>query len=737
MLRIQLVDNDMRIEELDLPEEAIRCLTANGIQRLFPPQEMAIEKGLLNGKSLVVCSPTASGKTLIAEIAALKHVLDLGGKVLYLTPLRALATEKFHDFNGYRDLGIRVALSTGDYDSDDPWLGDYNWIITTNEKADSLLRHRAGWLRSITLVVADEIHLIRDSKRGPTLEMVLAKLRKIGSNLQILALSATIRNAEELAAWLGAELVKTNWRPVTLREGVYFSGEIYFDDDSRIPIPEVYSNPVDNLVVDCLSKKGQVLVFASTRSNAVSYARRLADKVKKFLSREENRYLAEIAREILSVEKNKISETLAEFIRKGVAFHHAGLSHRIRKIIEDSFRTMKLKVICATPTLAAGVNLPARRVVIANYRRYNPELGYFEPIPVLEYKQMAGRAGRPQYDRYGEAVLVARTVDELDYLMENYVYAKPERIYSQMASERVLRTHVLASIASGFANNRYELLRLLKFTFYAYQFRVENLMEVVEDCIEHLYSNNLVKVRDEYLEATPLGQRISQLYIDTETAITIIKGLKSRNKATPFAYLHLMALTPDIPKLHIRRREVEKYEKILEMRAGELLVEEPFGEEDYKIFLSSIKTAKLLEDWINEVSDDQLIVSYDVGPGDIYTITQAAEWLVYSAGELAKELGLYSHVASLLELRQRVKFGVKPELLELTRIKGIGRVRARILYENGYKTPEDLSRATISELSKLPLIGPKLARSIKEYLEGLREEVSVATERELRIEDYF
>ncbi|RLE84756.1 MAG: hypothetical protein DRJ39_02625 [Thermoprotei archaeon] len=398
---------------------------------------------------------------------------------------------------------------------------------------------------------------------------------------------------------------------------------------------------------------------------------------------------------------------------------------------------MKLKVICATPTLAAGVNLPARRVIIADYRRYNPELGFFEPIPVLEYKQMAGRAGRPQYDRYGEAVLIARSIEELDYLMENYVFAKPERIHSQLASEKILRTHVLASIASDYAKTELDLLNLLKLTFYAYQFEIENLQSIIRRNLEYLYSNNLIKLLDGMFESTSLGSRVSQLYIDTDTAILIIKGLKKRPIATPFAYLHLIALTEDIPKLHVRKREVEKYENILELRGGELLIEEPLDEDEYALYLSSIKTAKLLEDWINEVLDDQLIIEYDVGPGDIYSITQTAEWLVYSASELAKETGLYSHIARLLELRQRVKHGVKPELLELIKIRGIGRVRARILYENGFKSIEDLRKASLKELSKLPLIGPKLAKSIKEYIDGAIKEIVIGPTSGESIEDYF
>ena len=727
----------MRVEELNLPESAIRFLLANDIRELFPPQEIAVKKGVLERRSLVVASPTASGKTLIAELAALKHILEYGGKVLYLTPLRALATEKFYSFSKYKELGVKIALSTGDYDTDDPWLGEYDWIITTNEKTDSLLRHKAKWLKSITLVVADEIHLIRDPKRGPTLEMVLARLRKLNSKTQMLALSATIRNAKEVASWLKAGLVKTEWRPVILKEGVYYLDEIYFNDETKTPVTRAFSNPIENLVVDCLSKRGQVLVFASTRGSSVSLARKLSNRTRQFLSSDERRELAILANKILSLEKNRISEMLAEYIRNGAAFHHAGLSHSVRKLIEDAFREMKLKVICATPTLAAGVNLPARRVIIADYRRYNPELGFFEHIPVLEYKQMAGRAGRPQYDRYGEAVLIARSIEELDYLMENYVFAKPERIHSQLASEKILRTHVLASIASDYAKTELDLLNLLKLTFYAYQFEIENLQSIIRRNLEYLYSNNLIKLLDGMFESTSLGSRVSQLYIDTDTAILIIKGLKKRPIATPFAYLHLIALTEDIPKLHIRKREVEKYENILELRGGELLIEEPLDEDEYSLYLSSIKTAKLLEDWINEVLDDQLIIEYDVGPGDIYSITQTAEWLVYSASELAKETGLYSHIARLLELRQRVKHGVKPELLELIKIRGIGRVRARILYENGFKSIEDLRKASLKELSKLPLIGPKLAKSIKEYIDGAIKEIVIGPTSGESIEDYF
>ncbi len=211
-----------------------------GIAELFPPQEDTIRAGVLGGQNIVLASPTASGKTLIAELCALKHVLEKGGKVIYLSPLRALASEKFEEFQKYTSIRkadgrkVSVGISTGDFDSADNWLERYDIIITTNEKADSLLRHRAKWMDNISLVVADEIHLLNEAERGPTLEIVLARLLQVNPHIQILALSATINNVDEIAGWLNAKYVVTEWRPINLKEGVMLQDEIqYKDGESR------------------------------------------------------------------------------------------------------------------------------------------------------------------------------------------------------------------------------------------------------------------------------------------------------------------------------------------------------------------------------------------------------------------------------------------------------------------------------------------------------------------------
>ncbi|MEM1515407.1 MAG: DEAD/DEAH box helicase, partial [Candidatus Bathyarchaeia archaeon] len=445
------------IDELDIHPDVKRVLLEEGIGELFPPQEEAIKAGALRGVNLVLASPTASGKTLIAELCAMKHILKNGGKVLYLTPLRALANEKYEEFKKYTiirkpDGGkVSVGISTGDYDSSDPWLGKYDIIVTTNEKSDSLLRHRSQWISEVSLVIADEVHLINDVERGPTLEVVLARLLQINPSIQILALSATIRNIDEIAEWLNAKAVATEWRPVRLREGILYNDEIQFKDGGSIKVDRAAKDPVINLAVHCVRQGGQALIFASSRKNAVSIAKKASLEIVHLLPKALRRSLENLAEEIqVSGERTRLSDALAELVRSGAAFHHAGLSGAHRKIIEDAFRDGRIKVLTATPTLAFGVNLPARMVIISDYRRYEPGYGYY-PITVLEYKQMVGRAGRPKYDRVGEAILIAKSEDERDYLLTSYVYAKPERIWSKLGVEMVLRSHVLATIASGFA----------------------------------------------------------------------------------------------------------------------------------------------------------------------------------------------------------------------------------------------------------------------------------------------
>jgi len=719
----------LRIEELPIPESVKQVIISSGITELYPPQEEAILAGALEGKNLVLASPTASGKTLIAELCALKHILERNGKVLYLSPLRALASEKYEEFKKYTVIRkrdgrrVRVGISTGDYDSSDPWLEKFDIIVTTNEKADSLLRHRSRWVNEISLVVADEVHLLNDTERGPTLEVVLARLIQVNPDSQILALSATIKNAEEAAEWLKAISVTTEWRPVTLREGVLLHNEVHFKDGGALKIEKAAKNPAMNLALHTVKSGGQALIFAGTRRNSVNLAKRAAANMKALISKPMKRSLTRIAEQILGTgERTRISELLAELVNHGTAFHHAGLGGSHRKIIEDAFRDGKIKVITATPTLAFGVNLPARMVVIHDYRRYEPGYGYY-PITVLEYKQMAGRAGRPRYDKVGEALLIARTEDERDYLMESYVLSEPERIWSKLAVERILRSHVLATIAADFAHTEQGIYDFFGKTFYAYQYDPRAIKGVTTRILKFLYEEKMIEVSGESVYATRFGRRVSELYIDPVSAVIIREALLSRApRLTDISFLQMVARTPDMfPKLRPYSREIDNLALFVDEHREEFMFEVPDEWTDritYEEFLGEAKLAWVMNAWIEETSEDEAIEKFRVQPGDLYRLIATSKWLLYASHELASLFNHKDLLPHLAELMERTEKGVKAELLPLVRLERIGRVRARILYNSGLKTLTDLKKARLERLTSLPLIGPKLAKKIKEQVGG-------------------
>ena len=719
----------MKITDLSIPESVKEIIIRSGLVELYPPQEEAIKAGALEGRNLVLASPTASGKTLVAEFCALKHILEKNGKTIYLTPLRALASEKYQEFKKYTSIRkpngkrIRIGISTGDYDSTDPWLERYDTIITTNEKADSLLRHRAKWMDEISLVVADEVHLLNDGERGPTLEVVLARLVQVNPDMQVLALSATINNVEEIAGWLKAGHVTTEWRPIQLNEGVVLHEEIQFKDGDARKIEKKSRNSAINLALSTIKSGGQALIFANTRRKAVTLAKKATSEVEGLLSKPVKRALARDADKILTAgERTRISELLAELVQHGTAFHHAGLGSGHRRVIEDSFRRGKIKVIAATPTLAFGVNLPARTVVIQDYRRYEPGYGYY-PISVLEYKQMAGRAGRPKYDKVGEAILTAKTSDEADYLMESYILGKPERIWSRLAVERILRTHVLATIATDFAHTERGIYEFFGRTFYAHQYDVKAIKSVIAKILKYLYDEEMIDVAGDEIFATKFGKRVSELYIDPVSAVIILNALRLKPAyLTDLSLLLMIAHTPDMaPKLRPYTQEIDQVAVFMEEHKEEFLMDIPDEWEDriaYEELLGEVKTAMVLKGWVEEMSEDQTIERFRVQPGDLYRTIQNAKWLLHATHELALLFGNKQVRPQTLRLMERIEKGVKKELLPIVKLEGVGRVRGRILYNAGYKTIEDIKHAAIKDLVSLPLIGPRLAKKIKEQVGG-------------------
>ena len=698
----------MHIHELAIPAALKQQYEQSGIVDLYPPQAECVKKGVFEGKNLLIAIPTASGKTLVAEMTMHHHIAK-GGKCLYIVPLRALAAEKFEEFKGK---GVRVGISTGDFDRRDDALGRNDIIVATSEKVDSLLRNSTRWLEEITLLIVDEVHLIDSVDRGPTLEMVIAKMRFKNPPMQIVALSATIGNPKSLAGWLDAELVTGTWRPVDLRPGVFFKNKIFFHESSR-PIKPVSKNYDDlNLCLDTIAEGGQCLVFVSSRRNAEAFAKRAASAIDGNTTE-----LNELAGRLNAIAETEMDKVLAGCVAKGAAFHHAGLRREARGLVEGGFRRGLIKCISSTPTLAAGINLPARRVIIRDYQRFSVGEG-MQPIPVGEYHQMAGRAGRPHLDPYGEAVLIAKDEGQVEELFAWYIDAPAEDVHSKSADPAALYTHVLSLIASGFAKTRGELSAFMDRTFYVHENRRARLIQrAVDAALAFLVSSDMVLEVGEHVGATEFGMIVSRLYIDPRSAEMIVRELRARQEYSDLGLVQLICCTPDMPTLYARNSDLLTFSRILEKNAEDLWIAPPRDSDEEESFYRSLKTALLLSDWANELSDEKICERYSVGPGDIYGMVESVNWLLHATAELARMFKPPFH-APIREYEVCMKSGIRRELLPLVKLRGIGRVRARRLFNNGITTPDMVREAGIQQVTKI--LGRGIADQIFEQLIGKR-----------------
>lgn len=708
----------MKIEKLDLPESAIEFLKSEGLTKLYPPQNDAIKAGLLKGKSVLVSAPTASGKTLIATLAIISYLSKNKGKVIYLSPLRALAAEKFLEFKKLEKISIgnkiKVGISTGDYENIEKKLEKNNILILTNEKMDSIIRHGAEWIDEIGLVISDEIHLIGDDSRGPTLEMILTQLKELEHKPQILGLSATITNSDEIANWLGCKLVDNKWRPVPLSEGVYDGGLVTMSDGTTFEVANtIRGTPID-LGVQCVQEGGQSLIFAETRMRSKSLATKAVEVIEQLLEKKELDELEKISKKILTNnEQTDLVKTLAILVKKGVAFHHAGLNQTCRQIIETEFRKGTIKLLSSTPTLAAGVNLPARRVVISNINRYNAKIGANRPISVLEYKQLCGRAGRPQYDKYGESIVVGNGNGE--EILEHYIKGEPEPIESKITEDKSLRTHILSVIVTHPGIKKEEILNFFLQTLGGLQSRKPTIKFGIDIALRFLSSEVLIIKKGERYAATEFGKKTSMLYIDPLTATHFrdsIENVSKKRKHT-FGFLHVITNSEEFfPKFSLRNKDFETASIMIENHTSELL--EPISEYDCS------RSLLALQSWITESSETTLSDNLGIESGDMHRMVENANWLIYCLREIAKHVERADLLEELENLRRRIVYGIREELLELVKVKGIGRVRARTLFKHKIKTLDDLAKIPVNKLAEIDKIGLTLADNIKSELKKVR-----------------
>lgn len=666
------------------------------IKEFNPAQKAVIESGYLEDKSNYIISiPTASGKTVLGILPALKTILN-GGKAIYAAPLLSIQNEKVKEFKAFEEHGIKVGKHPSNSDLS----------VMVFESFDALTRFSWNVLREVDTLIIDEFHMIGEYSRGPTLESAITRAKIINPSLRIIALSATLKNIDEIEQWLDGKTVEHNYRPVPLNKEV-LDAEMFNTKNKNDVIVKIVEKAIED--------NSQALSFVSTRRFTESLATYVAKKIDKKTTKEQKQKFKQVADKLLEVPKKKGSLPtttclkLAEAAEKGVVFHHAGLFNEQKEIIEDEFRKGNILMITATPSLMYGVNLPSKYVVIRDPTRWTSNGP--ASIPVFDYEQMSGRAGRPQYDDVGYSYLVAKTMDEAFDLEARYVNGEIELTNSKLIDNKdAIYKQIIAQIASSLSKNLDDLNDFFGKTLYGFQmknnpsmsmFAQDSLNWELESALEFLLQNGIIRATPEGLKTTDFGNLIAKSNYAVETAVKIKEYVSTMEKLNPAEMIYALAETPDLPLISFKGRKSKDPVRDKLSECGLFAVD--IGNPE--------ATAVSLIEWINERNEYEIENAYNVYSASTRRSAYEASRLVKFAKNTLEVLGNYSNLKDMDYLSARLYYGVKEDIIPLVvGVKRLGRKRARLLMKT---FGDNLSEASEKDLQKVEGIGPKLAGKVK------------------------
>lgn len=666
------------------------------IKEFNPAQKAVIESGYLEDKSNYIISiPTASGKTVLGILPALKTILN-GGKAIYAAPLLSIQNEKVKEFKAFEEHGIKVGKHPSNSDLS----------VMVFESFDALTRFSWNVLREVDTLIIDEFHMIGEYSRGPTLESAITRAKIINPSLRIIALSATLKNIDEIEQWLDGKTVEHNYRPVPLNKEV-LDAEMFNTKNKNDVIVKIVEKAIED--------NSQALSFVSTRRFTESLATYVAKKIDKKTTKEQKQKFKQVTDKLLEVPKKKGSLPtttclkLAEAAEKGVVFHHAGLFNEQKEIIEDEFRKGNILMITATPSLMYGVNLPSKYVVIRDHTRWTSNGP--ASIPVFDYEQMSGRAGRPQYDDVGYSYLVAKTMDEAFDLEARYVNGEIELTNSKLIDNKdAIYKQIIAQIASSLSKNLDDLNDFFGKTLYGFQmknnpsmsmFAQDSLNWELESALEFLLQNGIIRATPEGLKTTDFGNLIAKSNYAVETAVKIKEYVSTMEKLSPAEMIYALAETPDLPLISFKGRKSKDPVRDKLSECGLFAVD--IGNPE--------ATAVSLIEWIDERNEYEIENAYNVYSASTRRSAYEASRLVKFAKNTLEVLGNYSNLKDMDYLSARLYYGVKEDIIPLVvGVKRLGRKRARLLMKT---FGDNLSEASEKDLQKVEGIGPKLAGKVK------------------------
>ncbi len=665
------------------------------IKELNPAQKAVVDAGFLeDDHNYILAIPTASGKTLLGVMAALDSILK-GGKVVYAVPLISIQNEKLKEFKQFEKFDIKVGKHPSSSDL----------AVMVFESFDSITRFNWNTLQDVDLLIVDEFHMIGEYSRGPTIECALTRSHILNPGMRIIALSATLKNMTELATWLDAHVVEHIFRPVPLYKDVINIEEIELKNKNDV-ILRILKNSIE--------ESSQILVFVSTRRFTESLANYISNKIKNNIPPDKKDAFERVAEKILEVPQRRGSRPtsvclkLANSVREGIAFHHAGLFDKQREIIEDEFRAGNLLMITATPSLMYGVNLPSKNVVIRDYTRWTSQGP--QPIPVFDYEQMSGRAGRPGYDKEGFSYLIAKSMDEAYNLKEHYLYGEIEATNSKLLENKdAVYRQIISQVASTLSKTPEDIQDFFKKTFYGFQmcnneilnaYTADSMEYEINQALEFLIHHNMIKPTPEGLKTTPLGTLISRTNYSVETAVRLKEYTNRNPQLDIYGLIYEISKTPDIIPVSFKGRKSKEPVRDKLNTKGVFVVEVGNSE----------ATAATLMEWIEEHTEYEIENIFNVYAASTRRTAYDASLLVKFYKEMCEILNIYGYTTELEMLTARLYYGVKDDLIPLVvGVKRLGRKRARALVK-AFGT--DLSNVPEAELIRVEGIGPKIAESI-------------------------
>lgn len=670
-------------------------LSTHSFESLFPPQREIIENGFLTSREhWLISLPTGSGKTLLGELALLDSI-RIGYKGVYLSPLKAIVEEKYHQWQK-QYTNIRFGLFTGDTlgakGCDRPPSVDI--LICTPERFDAYLRNwkkNISWISDVDVAVVDELHLLGQGKRGARLEALITRLIRLNPFTRLIGLSATLANLDELAEWLHARTYRNNWRLVPVEKRV-----------QRFTKASDKSHMLRQEIEETISHEGKVLVFVNSRKRA------------EFISNQ--------------LKQNGILS----------AYHHAGLPRAGRIAIEDSFRRGDLDVLISTPTLEMGINLPARKVVLYDGYAFSDD-GRFIPLPVLNYVQRAGRAGRPGLDSEGESVLF---IPSWSGKASRYENEEIEPIRSPLFDRNLLAEQVLSEISSRMSITRHQLEKgFADNTLWRFQGGQRKLDEVIGLLIEAEMVKETARDGIFFLNPTAIGRLGVQLFLSPKTVLLIRRCYEHCSTLFLFDLLLLATLLPESePRLWFDFEEIDHFgDQILVIPS--IFLDHPsnfiarhLSELNERHLLSSLKAATLLYQRINGIPDEDLTDNFSCYPSDMHLLAENGGWLLGAIEALYRamrkmEMGDDERLQAFYRERRqyfplpedlcreliiRVRYGLPAAMVSLARIPGVGGLKAKALWKAGFCDPEDVALAEPADVASIPGFGVKSAKKIVE-----------------------